>query len=407
MADNITSGGIDRMYESHPELKGVISKREWDFLAQSNDKTLDFFRGIWKDQHKKNVKRGMTRKHKMLADDCVGMGKNKAVIGIGAGPSLNKNKKVLRQIYDIDSVKPWEERNFIFMAPNHMFKPLLNEGFIPDFVTLVDAGDIALEQLTNDIPACGQNVTLIAGLHCHPKILKRWSNQGRSVRFYITSSDGQPETYKETTGDDPNRVCATQGGNVMNMMWSLSMKFLRSTVFMVVGTDLSYPIHEELEKRRENYYVDKDYTSNLKNRRDEAQNIFEGNMQGWRGFNLTKSNILSADASVRYNVELEKVLTSGTLWVYKAWIESVVLANASRLKFHYYNCSEGGILGVMHKEDEDYEDVNSWYFLDDACKRWKTRMLEDAADEFLKAKRAVKWGLPNSVPGVTGSVLQS
>jgi hypothetical protein len=61
----------------------------------------------------------------------------------------------------------------------------------------------------------------------------------------------------------------------------------------------------------------------------------------------------------------------------------------------------------MHKEDEDYEDVNSWYFLDDACKRWKTRMLEDAADEFLKAKRAVKWGLPNSVPGVTGSVLQS
>jgi len=407
MSDKIDKDGIDRMYESHPELKGVISKREWNFLALNNDKTLDFFRGIWRSHHKKNVKRGMLKKHKMLADDCVGMGKNKATICIGAGPSLNQNKKVLRQIYDFDSTKPWEERNFVFVACNHMFKPLLKEGFIPDFVVLVDAGDIALEQLTDNIPPSGQNVTLLAGLQCHPKILKRWSNQGRSIRFYITGSDGQPETYKEVTGDDPDRVSAAQGGNVMNMAWSLSMKFLRSTVFMVVGSDLSYPIKDDLEERRESYYCDKDYSSNIKNRRDEASNLHEGVMQGWRGFKLKKSGILSPDASVRYNVELERVLTTGNLWVYKTWIESVVLANANRLTFHYYNCSEGGILGVMHKDGEDYEDPDSWFLLDSECKRWKTRMLEDAAEDFIRAKRAIKWGIQTGARTATGLVQPS
>jgi hypothetical protein len=399
---NMKNEDIDKLFECHPEFEGVLSKKDWDFLALNNDKTLQYFVKIWKEHLKRNVKRGMLRKHKMLADDCVGLGKNKAVIAIGAGPSLKRNEKVLRQIYDADSTKPWDERDFIFIACNHMFKPLLNEGFIPDFVTLVDAGDIAMEQLTDNIPASGQNVTLLAGLQCSPKILKRWSNQGRSIRFYITSSDGQPETYLEETGDDPNRVQAVQGGNVLNMVWSLSLKFFRSSVYMVVGNDLSYPLHEDLEERRKHYYADKDYTSNIKNRRDEANNVYEGNLQGWRGIKLSRASIISPDASKRYNIELERVLTTGTLWVYKTWIESVVLANTKVLKFHYYNCSEGGISGVMHRDGTSYDDADSWFLLDDATKRWKTRLLEDAADEFIKAKRAMKWGIQNSVPVAEG-----
>jgi hypothetical protein len=312
----------------------------------------------------------------------------------------------LRQIYDFDSTRPWEERNFIFVASNHMFKPLLKEGFIPDFVILVDAGEIALEQLTNEIPACGQGVVLLAGLQCSPKILKRWTGQGRDIRFYITMSEGLPEKYREVTGDDPNRVQAAQGGNVLNMAWSLAVKFLRSSVFMVVGNDLSYPLNEELEERRKTYYADGDYTSNIKNRRDEAANTYEGNMQGWRGMKLSRTKIISPDATKRYNIELERVLTTGTLWVYKTWIESVVLANSDVFIFHYYNCTEGGIAGVMCKDGmEDSEE--GWFLLDSACKRWKTRMLEDAADEFLNAKKAMKWGIQNSVRGVAGSVLQS
>jgi len=188
----------------------------------------------------------------------------------------------------------------------------------------------------------------------------------------------------------------------MNMMWSLGLKFLRSTVFMTVGNDLSYPIHDEIEDRRKNYYVDEDYSSNIKNRRDEARNLFEGNMQGWRGLEISKSRIISPDASKRYNIKFEKVLTTGTLWVYKTWIESIVLINSKLTKFHYYNCSEGGILGVMHKEGESYEDENSWYLMDDMCKRWKTRMLEDAAEEFLNAKKVMRWGIQSHARNAEG-----
>ena len=67
---------------------------------------------------------------------------------------------------------------------------------------------------------------------------------------------------------------------------------------------------------------------------------------------------------------------------------------------HYFNCSEGGILGVMARNDSDEALVkpNNWFFLDEVCinkhtgkQMYMTAMLEDAIEIYLKTKRGQIW----------------
>jgi hypothetical protein len=195
-----------------------------------------------------------------------------------------------------------------------------------------------------------------------------------------------------------------QGGNVTNSCWSLALRFFRSSVFIALGNDLSYPMDKTLKERREGYYADKDYSSNLATKRDEARSRF-----GWMGFKLSKSGIVSDSAAERYNVELSPVATTGTLWVYKTWIEAQLAANSDRsdISYTYYNCSEGGILGVLHKDGTSYGEIENWYLLDTVCRRYKTRLLDDAVGEFLQAKEIQKWGTIQDVRYATGLVRPS
>ena len=77
------------------------------------------------------------------------MGFNKALIGVGAGQSFNKNKDILKKLTDWDGIKSWQDRNFVIMAANHQFKPLLKMGIIPVFVVVADASDVVMEQSAN------------------------------------------------------------------------------------------------------------------------------------------------------------------------------------------------------------------------------------------------------------------
>lgn len=383
----------EEVLETHPEFENVIPKKSWDFIALSDNETVNYLVDEWIDNLEKNIKSKRIKRHGGLDRDCIGFGENKAVVAIGAGQSLNKNIDVLKRIHDIDGVKQWRDRNFIFVASNHMFKPLLKKGIIPDFVMVADASDVVLDQLTKDIPETGRNCILIAGMHCSPKVLKKWEKQGRDIRFYLTTSPGIAEKYKELTNKKPEDVIIQQGGNVLNSCWTMSLKYFKSSVFMAIGNDLSYEYSDDSEERRKKYYADGDYSSNVATGRDEAQQ-----KEGWLGFSLSKSNIISLDASKRYNVELNPVGTTGTLWVYKTWIEANVFANADRqdLKYYYYNCTEGGIAGVLCKDDTDEgrEDISNWFLMDSVCKRWRTRTFEDAISEFLMAKESLKWQTP-------------
>ena len=383
----MTTESHEELIKKYPALDGVIGKRSWDFIHGSDSRTIDFLKGFWLSNLRKNIKSKRYKRYGSLSKDYLQFGKNKATVCIGAGPSLKNNLDVLKTIHLMDGIRPIEDRNFIFIASNHMFKPLLKEGVIPDFVYLADASDVVLDQLTKDIPEDARYVTLLSGLQCSPKVLKAWTRQGRDVRFYLPGTDVLVEEFEKLTKEDPMYIRIMQGGNVMNCCWTTALKFFGSTVFMALGNDLSYPVKEELEERRKSYYVDGDYSTNLGTGRDEARTD-----KNWMGIELSKSNILSANAEDRYNVRLTPVVTNGTLWVYKTWLEAQVIAAQKGVKFKYYNCTEGGISGVMHKEDMPYEDLSSWYLADSVSDRWKTRMFKDAISEFLKAKEFMKWG---------------
>ena len=399
----------DEILVDHPEFENVIPRKSWEFITYSDKQTLGWLKKDWLKNLEKNIAAKRYKRFGGLKNGCWMIGRNKALIGIGAGPSFNKNKEVLKAINDIDGIKSFENRDFILIASNHMFKPLLKMGIIPDFVMVADASDVVMDQLTKDIPESGRNCILVAGLHCSPRVLKKWEKQGRDIRFYLTSSPGLKERFEELTGHDGEDVLLQQGGNVLNSAWSIGLKFLGCTVFMALGNDLSYPLFDHEDDRRKSYYADGDYSTNAKETgtgRDEAKS-----KRVWMGFKLSSTNVVSMNATKMYKIELEPVGTTGTLWVYKTWLEANVMANVHNplFKYMYYNCSEGGIAGVLCKDDtpEGREDINNWYMMDDVCKRWRTRTLSDAVGEFLKAKEMLKWGIQQGVPSAINLAAKS
>ena len=177
------------------------------------------------------------------------------------------------------------------------------------------------------------------------------------------------------------------GGNVLNTAWVIGQYYLHSSVFISLGNDLSYPLRKDPDDQRKLYYADGDYSTNAKvtgTGRDEAKDH-----KVWMGYKIEKSPIYTTKIEDRYNIEIEPTATTQTLWVYKTWIEGQVAANMRVPKsYHYYNCSEGGILGVLCKDDtiEGREKEENWFMLDEVCPRYHTMMFEDVIDMFVKAR---------------------
>lgn len=382
----------EQLIKKHPEVGKAILKGSWDFIGHSNKGTIQTLNPLWMKNIDQNVKNKLWRKCGSVRRDCIGLGKNKALIGVGAGQSFNKNKHVLKNITTLDGWKNWQDRDFIVIVSNHQFKPLLEMGIIPDFVILVDGSDVVYDQLLKDIPDEGQNTTLLAGLHCSPNVLKEWVNQKRELRFFLTTTKEVREEFKRITGKNPTGHVVLQGGNVLNTMLTLGLQVLNSKVFFAVANDLSYPIQKELEDQRVSYYADGDYSTNRAGTgtgRDEA-----AGKRKWMGFDIKSQMSLKYRDHNSYHIELGVVGTSRTLWVYKTWLETNMLLNSYKpenLQVKYYNCTEGGIAGVMVQNDNDkfMNDIGNWFLLDEVCRHWHTAKLEDAANQFLKAKEVM------------------
>ena len=387
----------EKIYEDSSHLHGIIHKNNWDFISRVNVMTQATYDDLWVENLKANVKNKLHRKHKFLADDCIGLGKNKAVVGIGSGPSFNKNCWDLQYFLNRDGVRNWEARNYITICSNHQFKPLLNMGIIPDFVLLVDGSDVVYDQLTTDIPEHGKHSILLTGLHCSPKTLSKWSEQGREIRFMLNSSNPTKEAFEKLAGKNPNKYIMELGGNVLNGAWVISIMKFGSNVFMAVGNDLAYTIYDDLEEQRKNYYSDKDYTTNAKvtgTGRDEA-----ARMKRWAGITEIRERKIFTNNKDRYDVKLDLMGTSHTLWVYKVWLESTIMRQINQpVSFHYFNCTEGGILGVMSRcEDsmnkEEMQKKSNWFLLDEMAVNqhskagmYHTVLLKNAMEHFDKCK---------------------
>uniref|UniRef100_A0A6M3XQD6 6-hydroxymethylpterin diphosphokinase MptE-like domain-containing protein n=1 Tax=viral metagenome TaxID=1070528 RepID=A0A6M3XQD6_9ZZZZ len=388
------------VYDTRTELHGIVNRSSFDFISAVNKVTQRILAEEWVANIKANKR--FWRKHQPLRS-AVGLGINKAVIGIGASPSFNKNKNIMASYVLPDGLRDWPDRDFITMVANHQFKPLLEMGVIPDFVILVDGSDVVYDQLCKDIPSIGRHTILITGVHASPKVIREWTKQGRHILFYLTCEPNCQEAFRKHMKRNPDNHKIELGGNVMNGAWMIGAAVFKSTVFMGIGNDLSFPIADTIEEQRENYYADGDYSTNAKDTgtgRDEA-----ATHRRWAGFTLTKRNVLSPKEALkgtdRYNIELDIVGTSKTLWVYKTWLESTIMGQTNApARLHYFNCTEGGILGVMAKDDSDkaLKDPKNWYMLDQVCKNkhtgagmYHTAMLQDTIEHFLTAKETMRW----------------
>jgi len=276
-------------------------------------------------------------------------------------------------------------------------------GVIPDFVILVDAADTVYDQLNKDIPEVARNTQLITGAHVSTRILKNWTKQGRHVIFYTTPADFLQEAGKKYKLSRFTENKLEMGGNVLNASFMVGCAVLQSTVFMGVGNDLSFEVKDNLDEQRASYYADGDYSSNAAETgsgRDEGKSP-----KRWAGYRMEKRKIIRLDEPIgckaRYNFELDVVGTSHTLWVYKTWLETIMLGQLDLpVHLHYFNCTEGGILGVLAKNDEDKEEMrkaDNWYFLDEVAinrhtgkQMYMTAMLEDAIEIYLRARRSQK-----------------
>jgi len=399
-------------YSKRTELHGIISKENFEVVRTVNKSTIKHFSKEWSDNIKRNKK--YWRKHQKIRD-LTGLGRNKAVIGIGAGPSFHKNKDVLKRYVVQDGTKSWPDREFITIASNHQFKPLLDMGIIPDFVLLVDASDVVMDQLTKDIPKEAKNTQMITGVHAHVNVLKEWDKQGRGIVFYSTPAPIIQEASAKHIKRGYKDQILEMGGNVLNGAFMVGIAALQSTVFMGVGNDLSFEMNDDLETQRKGYYADGDYSTNAKvtgTGRDEG-----GSPKRWAGYNMERKRIISLDDPIgchaRYNFDLDIVGTSHTLWVYKIWLETTMMGQtALPVLFHYFNCTEGGILGVMAKDDSDeaLSKPENWFFLDEVCvnehtgkQMYMTAMLSDAIDIFLRSRRSQEWPVHQDVRYATGT----
>lgn len=377
----------DAALEVTEKIKDIASKDMWDFIYRGNTSTCKVLDDLWE----KNVRKNAKKYYKDCGPiaDFKGLAKNKAVIGIGAGPSLKNNIDVLRALSLEDGVKPFHQQDFVLIASNHQFKPCLKKGIIPHFVILCDAGNHLIDQLCKDIPENGQSTILLASLQASPKIIKKWLQQGRKIKFFVGASKNILEIATKLIKQEEEEIGTIQGGNVLNNIWTLACTHLKSTVFMSVGNDLSFERKNSVEEQRKVFYQDGDYSTNLASKRDEAVQQYD-----WMGFSFY-DNVVSLNSTPL--IKLSPVRTTGQFLIYKIWLETMVAMNAAKNQtFRYYNCSEGGIAGVKCKAEKGQAmfDKNNWFLLDDILpKRWCTKRLKDAVIEFMAAKIIMRQGI--------------
>jgi len=362
-------------------LGAVLPLNVVEHIKKVDSKTKEFQGARWKKSIKWNMKH-LLPKYGWINDGFAEIGRYKGVIAVGAGASFKRNEDVLKMVSLADGTRRFELQDFIIMVSNHQLKPCLEKGIIPHFALLADGSPDLKKQF--DVGENGKATILIASVQAHPDVLNTWKGP---IKFVIPrSSDIRELIAKYTKEDCPEEMGVVGGGNVLNMCFMLSLGLFRTSVWMCVGNDMGFVQTDNIEETRTNYYADGDYSTNMASKRDEASRPFS-----WMGFEYPQNPL---GETINY-INMKLFNTSPQLFVYKSWLESTAYLNWQKGgKFTVYNCSEQGILGVVLKEEyqdkekaDDRIDQNNWLMMDEiAPRKWRTRKLYQAIEEFHKAK---------------------
>jgi hypothetical protein len=372
----------DALISASPLVQRIVSQEIADTVFSCNESTVGALAPVWRENAKKNME--LFRKHGSLVDSFHGFGTNRAVIGVGAGPSFNKNKRMLKHIFDCNIQFGLKDQPFIIVASNKQFRPLVEMGIYPHFVMLVDAGKALYPQLCGKgVPKFAQQSILITGLHADHRTLKEWDKRGGQICFYLIGDEVDQEYFRKETGQNPNRVHIQQGGNVLNTLWVLSHRVLGASTYIMVGNDLAFKYSDDKAEREASFYADGDYRLNILNRRDEAKD-----KMAWMGFDLKECSL----APGKYLYDLSPIGISKQMWVYKTWLEVQAAVWADRHKFFIFNASEAGSLGVLAREHNEkaMNERGNWFMIDELLpSRWLTTSLYKASQMFLEARKCL------------------
>ena len=369
------------LVEANPLVQNIISSEMSDKIFGNNAFTVSKLSPIWMDNLQKNLK--LYKKHGSFLESFIGFGRGKAVIAVGAGPSFNKNKHVLKMVYDLNCQLPVEKQPFIIFASNKMFKPLLEMGIFPHFTLLIDAGEALYPQLCEKIPTWAAKSILVTGLHTSNRILKKWDRRGGELCFYLIGEDEEKNYFKEKTGEDAEQIHIHQGGSVLNTMWILANRVLDSEVFITIGNDLGFKLSSDKKEREKSFYAVGDYRMNILNKRDEAKSSL-----AWMGYDLYESTILPGQLMF----DLIPMGISGQMWISKTWLEVQATLWAGQKPFKILNASEAGSLGVLYKSFQpgSMEKRDNCYLIDELIpNNWETTTLSRACQKFIEVKKCL------------------
>jgi len=219
---------------------------------------------------------------------------------VGAGPSLDKNKKFLKAAKD---------RAFIISVDTAF--DTVSEVVKPNAVIALEARR-ELEDLMNFEKS--NDVILFTDLTIHPNVIKRWLGPIVWFSAGFSGSPSMDNTMEREFNDGKEIGRITRGGCVTNAAFALSMEILRADPIILVGADCGF-------------YDPKNHHCKDQNDKIEELNNIE----------------------MEEDVYGDKIFTTQVLLFYKYWIEDIVKVRNSVTKIPEYegifiNATEGGII---------------------------------------------------------------
>lgn len=230
LAEYITGNHDERIVIYSPELKHTMKKNEHTPELRQK-KILEKINQVFiRESSIRNNERRMNLNFSSninvcthYVDELKGRFKNKRVIIVAAGPSLDKNVELLKNI---------DRKNgkYVILAVGTVFKKLLNMGIKPDFVIIIESNESIIKQIDGvkdtDVP-----VLLLST--AYRELAKTYPNEKYLIDQY------EYARAEEHAGKHGYKLYST-GGSVTTTATSVAAT-LGADRIIFIGLDLSYP----------------------------------------------------------------------------------------------------------------------------------------------------------------------
>lgn len=226
--------------------------------------------------------------------------KNKLpVVIVAAGPSLNKNIKVLKKF----------QNKIVIIACDAALNPLLKENIIPDIAVSVDSH----KPLNNFKDERVKSIPFVLGSRC----ISWFCNEHKGKKFFYGDS---MEMYKFFLDHNRDFGIVETGGSVANTAFSLAQELGFKTLILI-GQDLAY---------EDGIYYAKGVEEKQEKQKLTGEDYFS--VEGYYG---------------------GTVITAQNLNMYRKWFEKQIIDDDS---LHVINATEGGAL-IHGAENKSLERV--------------------------------------------------